>query len=192
MLAASALVACPILVKLHPMAAVFGFDTWDAYDTWAECERGERGPCAPASALNVRYLPWSISCRCRSRNSLALLLAPRADVLTTPPLRFLGEISYSIYCFHAPVIFLSGERQAADQPTLASPSPHWHALAAWAIAGKGVNYDALPLVTAGLLLFSTVGYSAAASCYNYRRDSCALQHREAITHSPKWRGLLLL
>lgn len=41
-------------------------------------------------------------------------------------MRFLGEISYSIYCFHAPVIFLS----------------------AWAVVDRGVNYAALPLVKA--------------------------------------------
>ena len=62
---------------------------------------------------------------------LLALTAPGAGgwtrrALSTPPLRFIGEISYSIYCFDSPVIFLS----------------------AWTVVDKGVTYTALPLVAA--------------------------------------------
>jgi peptidoglycan/LPS O-acetylase OafA/YrhL len=105
-LATSALVLCPLAVHYHPMLPAIGIDTWDAYDTWAEYL------WTPVHALWLMALT-SPACGGFTKR-----------VFASAPFRFLGEISYSLYCFHAPVLFL----------------------AAWAVAGKGVNAAALPLV----------------------------------------------
>ena len=105
-LATSALVMCPIAVRLSPMFTSLGFPTWDFYDTLAEY------------IVTPVHCVWLIAlsspdCSALSRRFLA-----------SPPLKFLGDISYCIYCIHAPILYLS----------------------AWAVRGRGVSYAALPLV----------------------------------------------
>lgn len=59
---------------------------------------------------------------------MALTAAPRgsaiAAALQLPPVRWLGDASYAIFCLHWPVVMLCG----------------------WALAGRGISADAMPLV----------------------------------------------
>lgn len=57
--------------------------------------------------------------------------SPTHWVLTTRPMQWLGEVSYAVYCLHWPII-------------------GW---CAWAVAAKGLNYDAVPVNNDGLWLF---------------------------------------
>jgi peptidoglycan/LPS O-acetylase OafA/YrhL len=101
----SSLLICPLLVRFFP--APLGVPTWDFYDTTLEYV------LPPFHAL------W-----------LVMLCSPEAplsyskQIFSSKPFKFLGDISYSIYCLHAPILYLAG----------------------WAVINKGVNYEAMPAI----------------------------------------------
>ena len=100
-LAVSALVLCPVAVRLSPMVPALGILTRDVYDTYAE------------------YLVTPLQCIWLLALSASDCTAMTKSFFASSPLKFLGEISCSIYCFHAPIMYL----------------------AAWAVRNKGVNYQ---------------------------------------------------
>jgi len=102
----SALIICPVLVHISPMFTWIGVPLWDFYNTVAEYIVG------PLHAY------WLIELTVPNSSSISKKL------FLSPPLKFLGEISYSFYCLHAPILYLAG----------------------WTIKNQGVNYDALPLI----------------------------------------------
>lgn len=112
-LALSSLVICPILVATSPTA--IGGDTWDYYSVIAEFL------VSPIHALWIIYLSHN-DCRGVTR-----------WFLQQPIVQWLGDISFSVYCIHAPLLW-------------------W---AAWTIQGNGIGPDSLPYVTTP----GTAGYT---------------------------------
>jgi peptidoglycan/LPS O-acetylase OafA/YrhL len=80
-------VLCPLAVRLS--VALAGIGTWDVYSTCAEYV------LAPVYAWWILGLTTP-GCGGYTRR-----------VLVSAPAKFLGEISYSLYCIHAPILYYS-------------------------------------------------------------------------------------
>lgn len=101
----SSLVICPVIVHLSPMLGRVA-PMWDFLNTVLEY------------VLTPVHCLWLIALTSGDCKALT------RRIMASRPLKLLGEISYSIYCLHAPILYL----------------------AAWAVKGQGVTREALPLV----------------------------------------------